>query len=129
MGLFLVKDSILNKYLRFFFLRGYGIAAWALIAFIGVAGLTMIITSCFSCWPVAYYWDKTIEGGHCINVLAFWFSLSSFNIVTDLAVWLLPMPVLKSLQLPRKQKISLIAVFALGGLYVNLFRGLSGNVP
>jgi len=117
LALFLVKDSILLQYLRFFVLRAYRIAAWALITFIGVTGLTMIIVSSFSCSPIAYYWDKTIKGGHCINQLAFWFSLASFNIATDLAVWSLPMPVLKSLQLPKKQKISLIAVFALGGLY------------
>ncbi|OCT47202.1 hypothetical protein CLCR_02622 [Cladophialophora carrionii] len=65
--------------------------------------------------PVAFYWDKNIEGGHCIDMMAFWFSFSGFNIVTDVAVWVLPMPVLWKLQLPRKQKISLVAVFALGG--------------
>ena len=118
LGLFVVKNSILYQYLRFFVSRSYRIAAWALIAFITVAGVAMIITSCFSCWPVAFYWDKSVEGGHCVNMLAFWFCFSAFNILTDLAVWLLPMPVLKRLQLPKKQKISLIAVFALGGLYV-----------
>ncbi|KIW24041.1 uncharacterized protein PV07_09780 [Cladophialophora immunda] len=115
LGLFLVKDSILYQYLRFFVERRYRLAAWILIVFICVAGVTFILTSCFSCWPVAYYWDKSIKGGHCVDLMAFWFSFSGFNIVTDLAVWVLPMPVLKSLQLPRKQKISLIAVFALGG--------------
>ncbi|KAI1628765.1 50S ribosomal protein L36e [Exophiala viscosa] len=115
LGLFMVKDSILYQYLRFFVQRRYRYAAWALIIFIGVVGLIMILTSAFSCWPIEYYWDKTVEGGHCVNMLAFWFSFSAFNILTDLAVWALPMPVLKSLQLPRKQKMSLIAVFALGG--------------
>ncbi|KIX03446.1 uncharacterized protein Z518_06998 [Rhinocladiella mackenziei CBS 650.93] len=114
LGLFVVKDSILYQYLRFFVRRSYRIAAWGLMIFISVAGLVMIVTSCVSCQPVAYFWDKTIEGGRCINLLAFWFSFSAFNIATDLAVLLLPMPVLKSLRLPRKQKMSLIAVFALG---------------
>lgn len=70
----------------------------------------------FSCWPIPFFWDKAIHGGHCIDLLAFWFSLGGFNILTDMAVWILPMPVLKSLHLPRKQKLSLIAVFAVGGL-------------
>ncbi|KAL6246787.1 hypothetical protein RBB50_006094 [Rhinocladiella similis] len=116
LALFLVKDSILYQYLRFFVQRGYRIAAWCLIGIIGVGGCAFILTSCFSCWPIAYYWDKTtIKNGHCVDMLAFWFSFSAFNIATDLAVWFLPMPVLKRLRLPRKQKISLIAVFALGG--------------
>jgi len=114
-ALFLVKVSILYQYLRFFVQRNYRLAAWWLIGTIGIGGSAFILTSCFSCWPIRYYWDKSIEGGHCVDLLAFWFSLSAFNIITDLAVWFLPMPVLKNLQLPRKQKISLIAVFALGG--------------
>jgi hypothetical protein len=52
--------------------------------------------------------------------MALWFTFAATSIVTDLAIWLLPMPVLKSLQLPRKQKYSLMGVFALGGLYVDV---------
>ncbi|KAK5193383.1 hypothetical protein LTR99_006935 [Exophiala xenobiotica] len=114
-ALFLVKISILYQYLRFFVQRSYRLTAWCLIGFIGFGGFAFILTTCFSCWPIKYYWNKSIKGGHCVDMLAFWFSLSAFNITTDLAVWFLPMPVLKRLQLPRKQKISLIAVFALGG--------------
>ncbi|KEF61380.1 uncharacterized protein A1O9_02946 [Exophiala aquamarina CBS 119918] len=115
LGLMFVKDSILYQYLRFFVARSYRRAAWGLIGIVTVGGIVMVVTSTVSCLPVPFYWDKTVEGGHCINLMAFWFAFSAFNIVTDLAVWLLPMPVLKNLQLPRKQKYSLIGVFALGG--------------
>lgn len=118
LGLLVVKDSILYQYLRFFVTKSYRRAAWGLIIFITTVGFVMILTSCVSCLPIPYYWDRSVKGGHCIDLMAFWFSFSSFNIVTDLAVWLLPMPVLKNLQLPRKQKMSLIGVFALGGLYI-----------
>jgi len=90
-----------------------------MIALITTVGTAMLITAAMSCLPVAFFWDKSVEGGHCINLMAFWFSFASFHILTDLVVWVLPMPVLKSLQLPRKQKYSLIAVFTLGGLYVS----------
>ncbi len=116
LGLFAVKDSILCQYLRFFVETHYRRAAWFLIGFISVGGLAFILTSCFACRPVASFWDRSIEGGRCIALMAFWFCLAAFNILTDIAVWLLPMPVPKSLQLPKKQKISLIGVFALGGL-------------
>jgi len=117
LGLMFVKDSILYQYLRFFVARTYRRAAWFLIGVITTGGVAMVVTSCVSCLPVPFYWDKTVKGGRCINLMAFWFTFSGFNIVTDLSVWLLPMPVLKSLQLPRRQKYSLIGVFALGGLY------------
>lgn len=118
LGLMFVKDSILYQYLRFFVARNYRRAAWGLIGFITTGGIVMAVTASVSCLPVPFYWDKSIEGGRCVSLVAFWFALAAFNIVTDLSVWLLPMPVLKSLQLPRKQKYSLIGVFALGGLYV-----------
>ena len=39
--------------------------------------------------------------------------------MTDIAVGVLPIPLLKELQLPNRQRYALIVVFALGGLYVN----------
>ena len=40
------------------------------------------------------------------------------NIATDLALLIMPMPLLSQLQLPRTQKFALVGVFAIGGLYV-----------
>lgn len=65
--------------------------------------------------PVAYFWDKAIKGGHCMNEYAVWFTNAGVNIVTDFAIIILPMPVLRSLNLPLKQKRGLILVFTLGG--------------
>ncbi|KAL2434364.1 hypothetical protein ABEF95_004783 [Exophiala dermatitidis] len=115
LGLFLVKISILYQYLRFFVQKSFRTAAWFLIVFIVVAGLAMLLTFSFSCWPLAFFWDKTVQSGHCINLIAFWFCVSALHIATDLAILVLPMPVLTRLQLPRKQKMTLIGVFALGG--------------
>lgn len=54
--------------------------------------------------------------GFCFDKKALWFSNSAIHILTDLLILIYPMPVLKSLQLPRRQKFALMAVFALGGL-------------
>lgn len=91
-------------------------ACWGLLILIAVYGACTMVGVIFSCTPIAFFWDRTIPGGHCINLLAFWFSNATFNIVSDIAIVILPMPVLKSLHLPKKQKYSLIVVFAVGGL-------------
>jgi hypothetical protein len=65
---------------------------------------------------VPFFWNKGIHGGHCINLMAFWFSNASFNILSDIAIIILPIPVLKDLNLPKKQKYGLILVFIMGGL-------------
>ena len=116
LGLTLVKHSILCQYLRFFVERRYRRAAWFLIGFVAVGCVAFDLTSAFSCSPVAAFWDKSIVHGHCVDLHAFWVSFTVCNIITDIVVWVLPMPVLYNLQLPKKQKVSLIAVFALGGL-------------
>jgi hypothetical protein len=76
----------------------------------------VVIGSIFSCTPVPFFWDKGIHGGQCINLMAFWFSNASFNIISDIAIIILPIPVLKTLNLPKKQKYGLILVFIMGGL-------------
>ena len=86
------------------------------MGFIWVGGITLILISCFSCKPIAFWWDGTIEKGTCFNLQAIWYTISGFQLATDLAVLALPIPVLVKLQLPRKQKITLVLVFLLGGL-------------
>jgi hypothetical protein len=46
------------------------------------------------------------------------FANAGINIVTDILTAALPIPMIKELQLPKRQRYALIAVFALGGLYV-----------
>jgi hypothetical protein len=85
-----------------------------MLAIIIAYGLWTFIASILTCYPVAYFWDKSIKGGHCLNLLAYWFSNAGMNIATDLALYIMPIPVLNSLQLPRRQKYGLMLVFAVG---------------
>lgn len=81
-----------------------------------IYGLWTLLGSIFLCFPVAYFWDKTIANGKCLNQEAIWFSNASVNIAQDVIILFLPMAVLKSLDIPNKQKRALIVVFGLGGL-------------
>lgn len=58
-------------------------------------------------------WDHKVPGS-CINLTASWYANAAFSIVTDFIILLLPTPAISSLQLPRKTKIGLIAVFSVG---------------
>lgn len=68
-----------------------------------------------NCIPVAKFWDPSIDG-YCLSMKGLWFSNASMHIVTDLAILLIPLPALSALDLPRRQKIALMSIFALGGL-------------
>ena len=116
LGLLTVKASLLFQYQRIFVARPYRIAAWVLMGIIWVGGITLILVCCFSCKPVAFFWDASLEKGTCFNMQPLWYTISGFQLATDFAVLALPIPVLVKLQLPRKQKITLVFVFLLGGL-------------
>lgn len=76
-------------------------------------------------------------GGKCIDITAFFYSTNVFTIVTDLVILALPIRTFWGMQMPRKQKISVIAAFLVGGvstvascvrLYsVRMFLGDSGR--
>ena len=74
-----------------------------------------VITTFTICIPASFFWDKSIEGS-CFNFLALWFVNAALNIVTDIAILVIPLRIVIAIQLPRAQKVWLVLVFAIGGI-------------
>lgn len=109
----LVKISILLQYRRIF--TGRIIQRLALVGLVFLAAWTVTLAFLLSlvCIPVAAFWDPTVEG-RCLPFLLIWYVMAGVNLVTDFAIFSLPLPVINSLQLPRRQKMMLLIVFGLG---------------
>ncbi|KAL2070658.1 hypothetical protein VTL71DRAFT_13684 [Oculimacula yallundae] len=107
-----IKISMVLQYLRVFPGKSIRFWCWMTIGLISAYGIQATITTVLSCVPVGTFWKG---GGTCINKKFMWFFNAGFNILTDLIILALPIPVLSSLKLPAKQKIGLMFVFALGG--------------
>lgn len=113
-GLGLTKISILMQYLRIFATTtAMRYATLATLAFVILYTLEAILLSIFSCTPVDLFWNRT-KTGHCVDFKALWFTHAALNIFSDVLIISLPMPVIKNLNIPRKQKFALMAIFALG---------------
>ncbi|KAJ5164294.1 uncharacterized protein N7500_006124 [Penicillium coprophilum] len=108
------KMSILLQYKRVFSTPRMRLACWIMIGVLGVYGTWTIISAWANCVPLAKFGDPSVPG-FCFDKKALWFSNSAIHIITDIVILIYPMPVLKSLQLPKRQKFALMAVFALGG--------------
>ncbi|KAL1959711.1 hypothetical protein VTO42DRAFT_1297 [Malbranchea cinnamomea] len=120
-GLLFVKSSIIIQYLRIFISKRMRITCWVVFAAVTAYSLSTIFGAAFTCYPVRFFWDPLASGPHtCLNQKALWFSNASLNILTDLVVLICPMPALKSLHLPKRQKIGIFLVFALGGVTVTM---------
>ena len=111
------KFSILLQYLRIFPHGMFRIPCYTLMAVVGIYSCWTFFSAIFACWPVAYFWDPEAHPyGHCLNRFAVWFANAGINIVTDIATGVLPLPVLKNLELPQRQRVVLMIVFGLGAL-------------
>ncbi|KAJ6184423.1 hypothetical protein N7519_005724 [Penicillium mononematosum] len=111
------KFSILFQYLRIFPGKPFRLACYAMMAIVATYSSWAFVSGFVNCVPVAKFWNKDLPG-NCLSFEALWFFNASMNIVTDIALLVLPMPLLSKLQLPRTQKIALMGVFAIGILVV-----------
>jgi hypothetical protein len=68
------------------------------------------------CTPIAYTWDRTIEGGHCIVATSAVIVIGAANVAIDAATVCLPIRDVIGLQLPRQKKIVVFGIFAIGGM-------------
>lgn len=111
----LTKASILVQYLRVFKTFKFRIACWCIVAVLGIYTTWSVFGNIFTCIPVEAFWKDNVPG-KCMNLYAMWFTNAGMNIAIDIAIIVLPLPVLSKLQLPRRQKQALIVVFAFGGM-------------
>lgn len=110
------KLCVVLLFLRVFTKKFERIAAWTLIAVIFSAWLSFTIATCFQCMPFAFNWDKSIPGGRCFNVVAFAYSSSVPNIVTDVAVLFLPIRTVMELKVSKGRRIGLLMIFLTGSV-------------
>ncbi|KAI9926339.1 hypothetical protein ASPWEDRAFT_698138 [Aspergillus wentii DTO 134E9] len=108
------KVSVLIFYLRIFPSRSFHISVWTIV-FIAVAyNVASVLANVFSCTPIAKAWDLTIEHGICMNRPVFYFANAGLGIFTDFATVLVPIPWLRRLQMPLRQKIAVGCILAMG---------------
>ncbi|KAF2232842.1 hypothetical protein EV356DRAFT_449566 [Viridothelium virens] len=110
----LTKASILLQYLRVFSSRIIRYIAWTLMFLCVVALAWAIFGGVFLCTPVGKLWQPEIPGW-CMNAEHYWVSTAAANVFLDFSVLILPMPVISTINLPKRQKAALIFIFLLGG--------------
>lgn len=110
------KTSILLLYLRLFNIHHwFRYTTYAMIAYIWAWGVSESIVAVAQCKPVAYQWNKQLDGT-CIDQLAYFRWVSVPNVIHDLAMLILPVPVVWQLQIPGRQRLALLALFLFGSM-------------
>lgn len=108
------KLSVLTQYLRIFVGKKTKIATWAMIVIVIVYTIQGDLVGIFSCTPVNKFWNRPLPGT-CVNAAVYYYITIAMNILTDIAVVVIPVPALMKLNIPTNQKYGLVFAFALGG--------------
>ncbi|PYH93080.1 hypothetical protein BO71DRAFT_291755, partial [Aspergillus ellipticus CBS 707.79] len=105
------KVSLLCSYIRIGgFVKVYRVITTVALVACVCNQVTFTFVLCFACHPLAKQWDTTIPGS-CMDTVSSYYGTS---LGFDIIIIALPLPVLWALQLRLRQKIVLVAVFALG---------------
>ncbi|WPH04643.1 Hypothetical protein R9X50_00753600 [Acrodontium crateriforme] len=114
-GLFFTKLSILLQYLRIFPQDGFRRICFIVMALISVWSIWSVFSAIFMCRPVSHFWHSiSLNDPQCLPRLNTWYANSAVNIVTDFAIVILPLPMIKKLEVPPRQKMLLMAIFGVG---------------
>lgn len=85
------------------------------LAVVNVAGLALTFVNIFQCRPVSATFKNPVpDTASCTDIVTLYLSSAPVNIITDLAILFLPIPILTGMRLPKKQKIILVITFSFG---------------
>ncbi|KAK6419751.1 hypothetical protein LTR95_017016 [Oleoguttula sp. CCFEE 5521] len=116
LGMF-TKLTFCFLYLRIFNQKWFHRLVKSIATIIVLGSLAFTLATVFTCVPVHKFWNRKIPG-RCTNNTAFWFSHAAFNTFFDVVIYILPMPMIRTLKLARGQKLGLISIFSLGAFVI-----------
>ncbi|KIW18948.1 hypothetical protein PV08_03237 [Exophiala spinifera] len=72
----------------------------------------------FECTPVSFFWEQWRDpsAGKCIDINAGGWAAAGINIILDVAILAMPVPVILRLDISRQQKLQVLSMFGVGSL-------------
>ncbi|KAE8419480.1 hypothetical protein BDV36DRAFT_294074 [Aspergillus pseudocaelatus] len=112
-----VKLSIIMLLQQLFCVQKRSILFWPFIVFTVSWAVTAIFGNIFQCSPPRYFWLQATVKGTCMSgQKAFYMVIGALSLAEDVALLLLPISVVWSLNMGIKQKVQVTALFCLAGL-------------
>ncbi|KAH9864320.1 hypothetical protein J1614_010254 [Plenodomus biglobosus] len=110
----LIRLSILFLYVRVFPVQKFIlICRMFMVCELGYA-IATYVTGLTICKPIGSFWGPSVEGRHCGDREALFLWHGVQNLIYDVLLVGLPMPLVWRLQLPLYKRVSLIGIFGLG---------------
>ena len=110
----LAKFSILFLYRKLSQLRWFNLCVYTLMAIVISYSVGIIFALIFPCQPVSANWDLSVTDFKCIDKAGIYLATAAANVITDVLILALPIPMILRLHMPKAQKIAVCLVFAVG---------------
>ncbi|KAL5358589.1 hypothetical protein BJX96DRAFT_146823 [Aspergillus floccosus] len=107
------KLAVLALYHRIFATVKFRVVVLATSVFVILWLMAMEIVLGLQCRPISRFWDSDVPGA-CFDLVAFSYFTNITNLVTDIWIFALPLPVIFKLQMSRNRKIALSFLFSIG---------------
>lgn len=102
--LMFIRLSYLVFYLRFAVTKKFRIVLYIWVVLVSAFGIATAVVSFIPCLPFEKLWTPSMPG-HCINIKAYWIANPALNIVFDIVIFVLPIPILWDLKCKYKKVI------------------------
>lgn len=125
--LFYAGTMITSKIsIGFFFLRVtvHRVHAWIIYGVVTtsiVAGIAFFFVCLFQCNPISDFWNRYVDAavGSCLNVqivIGLFYLYTACNIVADFTLAILPVFLIRGLNMDRRTKILLVPLLGMGAM-------------
>ena len=110
-----LKVSVLCFYLHLFPDRKFKLACYVVLGVMVAGGTGFILFDVFQCMPVSAAWTlQHSADAKCVKLSTVAISGASFNVLSEIVIFILPMPILRTLQLKARKKVGVMVLLGLG---------------
>ncbi|KAF7549386.1 hypothetical protein G7046_g8370 [Stylonectria norvegica] len=114
-GISCAKSSFAVLYLRIQTDKRLRMANKFLMAFLACQAVEEVCLVVFKCNPIRASWTPSLAAtAKCVDIHVLWWTTFVFNVITDLFLFIQPIPAMWKLHLPIAKRLALVAMLSLG---------------
>lgn len=113
LALTITKISALTQYLRIFPIHRFRTSCYCLLGLVIALGAWAVASNILICNSVDSAWMDRFKRNDCMDRKLIWFTNSGISVALDLVILLLPVPLIRTLQIPASQKSGFVTIIAL----------------
>jgi hypothetical protein len=93
-------------------------SVWFTMFVVVGSNIGILFSVAFACQPIAMAYDVQVTEGTCIDRPAVFKATAAFGVITDVMIFLIPVPMVLKLHISTRKKIGVLAIFFVGSATV-----------